>query len=268
MDTENTSVVTTNEGTNEAATEVTAAQTPESGVKETAPAEPSGSADAGTEAEAEGEAKETSAKEPAKAWKTEENARFAEQRRKSEDAMFRTLIGDITNPETGKPFSDRKEWDNWKHRAAVAANAQKNSMTPEAYEEMETRIREQVKQSDPDFLEAQQQLAEYRKREAETVFERDLKSIKKAYPDEKAKDIRELGDDFIRICASGVSPLAAYEAVRAEKARATKPSTGDVKAAPVADKEFYTRDEVARMSADEVHRNYDKIIKSQSKWGS
>ena len=78
----------------------------------------------------------------------------------------------------------------------------------------------------------------------------------------------ELGPQFIAMCAAGVSPLSAYEALRAEKARNTKqpPSMGDVRPAGSKDKDFYTRDEVARMSQAEVSKNYETIKKSMTKW--
>ena len=89
-----------------------------------------------------------------------------------------------------------------------------------------------------------------------------------AYPDEKAQKVEELGIEFLKLCAGGISPLVAYEAIRNEKARsaANPPSMGDVKTSPTTEKEFFTRAEVAAMDQATVSRYFDKIRKSQQYW--
>lgn len=207
--------------------------------------------------------------EPAKPWNTPENARFAQQRRQQEaqEAAFRQLVGDITNPATGKPFSSPEEWNNWKRSAAIAMQAKQANVSPDVLARVVDRVREDVKKTDPDILRDRQQLEEYRQREAQSIFAADLKAIKKAYPDENAKSVEELGDQFVRLCAAGISPLSAYEAIRAEKNRGAKqpPSMGDVKPSS-GGKDYFTRDEVKAMSQEEVHKNYDKIRESMKKW--
>ncbi len=113
---------------------------------------------------------------------------------------------------------------------------------------------------------AMRELAEYRRREQERLLSDDLAAIRAAHPEESARSVAELGRQFLAICASGVDPLCAYEAVQAHRQRtAPPPSTGDFggEAPP---KEFFTRDEVARMSRGEIHRNFDKIRRSMSHW--
>ena len=113
-----------------------------------------------------------------------------------------------------------------------------------------------------------EQLRRYQQREMQAVFDGDLKAIRSAYPDERANSVDELGPQFIAMCAAGVSPLSAYEALRAEQARSVRqpPSMGDVRPAGSKDKDFYTRDEVARMSQAEVSKHYETIKKSMTKW--
>ena len=115
------------------------------------------------------------------------------------------------------------------------------------------------------------QAAELKKahdREAQAQFSNDLKTIRAAYPDEKAQKVEELGIEFLKLCAGGISPLVAYEAIRNEKARsaANPPSMGDVKTSPTTEKEFFTRAEVAAMDQATVSRYFDKIRKSQQYW--
>lgn len=111
-----------------------------------------------------------------------------------------------------------------------------------------------------------EQLRRYQQREMQAVFDGDLKAIRSAYPDERANSVDELGPQFIAMCAAGVSPLSAYEALRAEKARSVRqpPSMGDVR--PAGGKGFYTRDEVARMSRSEIERNFERIRRSMDRW--
>ena len=112
----------------------------------------------------------------------------------------------------------------------------------------------------------QRELEGYRQREQARFFADDLASIRAAHPEESAASVEELGPQFLAICAAGVDPLCAYEAVRSHRERtAPPPSTGDFGGRAPA-KEFYTRDEVARMSRSEIRRNFDKIRRSMSHW--
>ena len=104
-----------------------------------------------------------------------------------------------------------------------------------------------------------------RRREADRVFREDLAAIRAAWPDETAASVRELGPQFAAICAAGVEPLAAYEALRAQRQRRAAPSTGRV-AAGGGDGTYFSRDEVARMSREEIHRNFDRIRRSMRRW--
>ena len=110
------------------------------------------------------------------------------------------------------------------------------------------------------------ELEGYRQRERERLFTDDLAQIRAAHPEESARSVGELGPQYLAICAAGVDPLCAYEAVRSHRDRtAPPPSTGAFGGKPPA-REFFTRDEVAQMSRSEIHRNFDKIRRSMSHW--
>ena len=110
------------------------------------------------------------------------------------------------------------------------------------------------------------ELEGYRRRERERLFTDDLAQIRAAHPEESARSVSELGPQYLAICAAGVDPLCAYEAVRSHRDRtAPPPSTGAFGGKPPA-REFFTRDEVAQMSRSEIHRNFDKIRRSMSHW--
>lgn len=197
----------------------------------------------------------------------ETNRRFAEQRRREE--VFRQMMDGLQNPETGKPFANSREFMAWKERGDRARAAQAAGIEPEQYEKLEQQIAQKVKQSDPEVLAKEARLAALEQKEQQRVFEGDLKAIRKAYPDEKAKSIEELGEDFMALMATGrVSAVAAYEAIRAERRRTAPqpPSMGDLAPAAGGKKDFYSREEVAKMSPAEVREHYETIRTSMSKW--
>ena len=129
-------------------------------------------------------------------------------------------------------------------------------------------IREKLFEQDPRFIEQREMIATLKQREQRHIFDSDLNSIKAEYPDEKASDISQLGDEFMQLCAAGIKPIAAYDAIRAGKMRTEKqpPSMGDVNGFSGNEKSFYSRDEVERMSPKDVHKNYEKIRKSMASW--
>ena len=182
----------------------------------------------------------------------EENARFAAMRRRQEaqqreERLFHELVGD---------------------GAAGRGRAQAAPVEPEALARLEAQLRQQFRATDPEFLAQAAELKKAHDREAQAQFSNDLKTIRAAYPDEKAQKVEELGIEFLKLCAGGISPLVAYEAIRNEKARsaANPPSMGDVKTSPTTEKEFFTRAEVAAMDQATVSRYFDKIRKSQQYW--
>lgn len=238
-----------------------AVQTTEEQVVETVTEQPTEPVAEQSEAEVTGE-KEA---EPA-TQSRETNARFAEMRRRQEmeQELIRELVGDIPNPDTGKPFTSKSEFLSWKQKQAIAQQAQAANMDPDIYAQILEQAREQVKATDPDYIAAQQRIAELQQHENQITLDSDLKAIKKAFPDEKAKSVVELGTDFIRLCANGVDPVVAYRAVREQKSPA-QPGMGDVKPT-VKDKGYFTRDEVAVMSQDEIKKHYETIKASMETW--
>lgn len=121
----------------------------------------------------------------------------------------------------------------------------------------------------PELAAQQQELEAFRAERRQRVFERDLAAIRKEYPDEKAATVDDLGADFLAIMAAGkVDALAAYEAVRAQRARQAPqpPSMGDVKGAGGPEKGWFSRRDVQQMSPGEVRRNFEAIRRSMGRW--
>lgn len=153
----------------------------------------------------------------------------------------------------------------------VAARATIENSTPDEVRRKMSNEQERLKrliETDPDVRREREELEALRQRDNERQFAQDLSEIKTTYPDEKAASVFDLGEDFLRLCAGGVAPIVAYEAVRAQKKRSSKlaPSTGDIKAAPKPEGEFFTKEQVESMTPEQVKANYDKIRKSMEKW--
>lgn len=132
------------------------------------------------------------------------------------------------------PFASKAELSRGATGAAGRGRAQAAPVEPEALAPLEAQLRQQFRATDPEFLAQAAELKKAHDREAQAQFSNDLKTIRAAYPDEKAQKVEELGIEFLKLCAGGISPLVAYEAIRNEKARsaANPPSMGDVKTSP------------------------------------
>lgn len=102
--------------------------------------------------------------------------------------------------------------------------------------------------------------------EVKLAMENDLREIQKIDPSIKSLD--DLGDTYRSLIASGCDPISAYYAdkSRREKEHITPANPpGQVKQEP-GKKDFFTRDEVSKMSQEEVKENYEAIRKSMNKW--
>lgn len=93
-----------------------------------------------------------------------------------------------------------------------------------------------------------------------------LKDVKKVFPDCKAESVDEFGVEFAQLINNGVSAELAYSAIM-NLQNATKkpvpPEIGTVNNTSAPEREYFTREDVAKMSKEEVHKNWDKIQKSR-----
>ena len=119
----------------------------------------------------------------------------------------------------------------------------------------------------------EEELETLREEERNRVFEDDLKAIKDAYPEVKAKSVRELGEKYWSLMKTGeLSAVEAYEVIRKLEERGKKtppPSTGSVKqVAGKTEKEFYSSEEVDELSEKDLDdpKILNKVLKSMTKW--
>lgn len=122
------------------------------------------------------------------------------------------------------------------------------------------------KQQIPEILQARRILQD-------SAMAADLEAIRAAHPDVTAKNCRELGSRFFALMATGVlDPVTAYEAVLAYEKRhaapAAPPAIGAVTGQSGGEKEFYTPEEVDRLSGRQLQdqKTLRRIIRSMTKW--
>lgn len=101
---------------------------------------------------------------------------------------------------------------------------------------------------------------------AERAMEKDLAEIQKLDPNVKSLD--DLGETYANYIRAGLSGVEAYAAIKAKENLNTEtpPKTiGNLSTAPVK-KDYFTSEEVDRMSPSEQLANHEAIMNSMAKW--
>lgn len=189
----------------------------------------------------------------------EKDSAFAEMRRKAEQSE-----------KAAKALENILRQMNYQGNNAeeLALNAE-SDITGKPVEELleERRLATELEQT-------KGELEELRQREGQRILSDDLKTLKQYYPELKeVKDVKELGIEFLQLRSNGIETMAAYEAVKATKAKTTptKPqSTGSMKdTAPQAEKEYYTSEEVDQLTDKQLDDPVimERVQKSMQKWG-
>lgn len=225
------------------------------------------------QAQAKGEVAATNPKQSA-----EDNSKFAAMRRQMEAASKRSA-------ELEKELADHKELSRAigdlygykgspsQMRDMMIANDRGISVeqlnAERAAQEAKTR---EIVRNDPEYQKA---MSENKRLQDILVHDRmvkDLETLKSAHPEIKAESVEELGEDFGKLIGLGWNAKEAYAAVQAkEKAnmKTPPPSTGSVKTPPASEKEFYTSDEVDRITREDLRKDptlLDKIKRSMARW--
>lgn len=211
--------------------------------------------------------------EQAETFKNDVNAQNAQRRREQEarsrERMFRKVTEGMVDPRTGQPFADEAAWNQWKQDASLAAQAKKAGVDTEQARQLLDGMRESLRETDPEYIRMREENENVRRQQAERTFAEDLLAIKKLYPDEKAANVAELGEQFMRIMASGqVDAVAAYEAVRAQARRNNPkpPSTGAIGGSRAGNGGTFTKEQAKAMSFEEADKHYEEIRKSMANW--
>ena len=119
----------------------------------------------------------------------------------------------------------------------------------------------------------QLELEVLRNEKIDRTFDDDLRAVKAAYPEVKAKSIYDLGSKFYSIMKLGdLSAVEAYEVVQKLEAKSKvqpPPSIGSVReGASASGKNFYSSDDVDRLSERELDdpKILERVFKSMTKW--
>lgn len=185
--------------------------------------------------------------------KTDADARFAEMRRELEELRS-------TNRNLEEALGNFFEGDT--EQKIVSANAfAQNKTEDEIRAEIEAenewnRLNAENEQLNNELLAIK----------TRTQMEHDLQEIQKIDPE--VKDLDSLGEDYVDYIRAGLTGVQAYYASRAkvDAEKAVAPAEVGKVNQSAAPKDYFTREEVQGMSQEEVHKNYDIIRKSMSKW--
>lgn len=128
-------------------------------------------------------------------------------------------------------------------------------------------IRKDFLENDPFILNMQNELDFYKEEKYKNLYDEYLKEIKTSYPDEKAENIFEFGNDYIEMLKSNINPLIAYEAIRAIKNKAGfQPTMGEITPSSNGKEAYFTRAQVEKMTPKEVKKYYHIIENSMKNW--
>lgn len=197
----------------------------------------------------------------------EESKAIAEQRRKAEYAEKQAREAAEKLQKTEQLLKSFGFEGQTVDDLLVQGFAHAKGMTAEQYKAEQEIIAQEAQrrlQSDPQIMQMNEELERYRLMEFERVKSDDLKVIQEVDP--KIKSVDELGEKFFRLRANGIDTLTAYHAIKQAAPKKVVAQMGDISASSAIEKDFFTREEVARMSQSEVDKNFETIKKSMTKW--
>ena len=122
-------------------------------------------------------------------------------------------------------------------------------------------------------LEAKASLGEKELREIDYLRKKDfdrtkqdvLDSLKKEFPDDNIEDIDHFDRRFYAMLHVGVDAPSAYRAVVKASQPKPLPTSGSTHGER-GESGYYSEEKVRSMSAQEIKKNYDKVIASMKKW--
>jgi len=208
----------------------------------------------GNETEAEKETVE--ANEPESGSTDDADAAFAEMRRNNaelakQNAAMEEALRLYFDGENGEDLS-------------VEARAFAEKRNPE---EIKAELEEQARVED--LRQENERLSqELQDAQAEKFAESVLSTVKKIDPNIKTEDdLNKLGEPFINLVVSGIDPETAYYAVQAKNYSSKVNAPRDIGkvGSTAVDRDYYTSDELDKLSKDEISKNWDKVEKSMKR---
>ncbi|MBE6953099.1 MAG: hypothetical protein E7452_06060 [Ruminococcaceae bacterium] len=136
---------------------------------------------------------------------------------------------------------------------------------PQEYADLPARIGRQIVKTvrlERELQRMQRMVREYRRAD-------ELRSLQAHDPTANLTDLAALGEDYARLRRAGVGAVAAYEAVKYQRAKGEiPPDTGALGSDRAQEKEFYTPDEVDRLTSRELDdpKIMERVMRSMTKW--
>lgn len=191
----------------------------------------------------------------------EENARFAENRRKQELDQARKELAELKkhNELLTKGMNQYFDGTNPEELYAKATAYAQGKSADEVLAEIRQKAeREQQEQA------VNAELEYYRSERARNAMEADLKAIQALDP--LVKSLDDLGEDYAKLIQAGIPATKAYFAIKETMPKPTVPSMGAINTNSNIEKDFFTREEVESMSDAQIAKNLTKIQQSRKKW--
>lgn len=229
------------------------------GANETEAAEPS-------EVEADEQTDEQSEEEPADEQDSKTNAAFAEQRRRIAELEKELAERDKAKEQADREAEEQAELD--EQVQAIVDYAKEQGLSDDEIEEVlddffedhETdkelkRLQDEIDRRDEELVDIQlQQLAM-----------QDLAEVQKIDPN--IKDLDDLGDEFFRLRSLDIEPKRAYYMIHSADEQ-MKPhgayAPGKINQARQ-ESDYYTSEELDNLSKEEMHANWDKVMRSMNR---
>ena len=185
----------------------------------------------------------------------EDNRAFAEMRRKNE--AYESANGSLIESLRQLGYQGTPE------EISRQIRLEQSGMAEEEFRRHEDAFEERIN-NDPRVIAAQELTRKVR-------LEKDLQAVKEAYPECKAKSVKELGDVFLNLMRSGnVDPVDAYAAQLAHNKRQESkipPKIGAVNTTIREENEFFSENEIRNLTSEELDdpKILEKALKSLKK---
>lgn len=203
----------------------------------------------------------TEAEPSAPVQSAEENAKFAELRRKyeAEQKAIKSQNDRLMAALSQYGYEGSPE------EIADALMAQTQGISQEEAKAQ----REAQEKAETERLQMQSETEFYKKIAIEKLMNDDLKTIQSVYPE--VKSLNELGEEFFNLLGATRDPILSYEALQAKKAKTQKPvpqEIGAVNSSSSKEKDFYSPAEVDKLTEKDFDnpKIMEVVRKSMLKW--
>lgn len=199
---------------------------------------------------------------PAKAPQTqEENAQFAQMRRRYEAMLNQQKAEQEAELAKYRGVVDQLKgfgFEGTPEQVTDMLEAQQRGVTVQEVQAQKAADRaraEAMMKQDPKYQQAISEAERYREIVKENIRAKDAAAINAAFPEAKVGDPRELGEQFNAFRRAGVGAVEAYAAIQAAKAATMKPvppDIGAVNGTEGKDNEYFTQEELDGLTMDQL----------------